>query len=135
MSGDIERQRQNTIDLYIKKTTEISALTRMMSFGLVGLCYTLLTSDSELSNEMVAERKTILFFSGGLGLLAILLDYFNVALLVRATLEAMDNSVGGYEYRSKSWSYRCAILFFHGKQIVVAIATLLLLATIVFELI
>lgn len=118
------------------RSEEISKMIRLISFGLIALVYTTLSSSSDFSHKMVEAYENcylmILIFSS----LSIASDYLQFfcgyKVAKNVDLNKPDPDVdGGYKYDKDSYWYSMMIVFYNLKQIFLAIAVVFLMYIII----
>lgn len=112
-------------------SSKISDLCRYIAFGLVAVVYSLLTSESKFSIDLIASHKYILILSAFFAVVTILLDYLQFFAGYLSVNIALNNSQSHYHYDSKTLSYKTRSVCFHFKQITVIVGAVLFLYTII----
>lgn len=97
-------------------SAKISDLTRYIGFGLVAVCYAIVTSESATTQSLYGDQPRLLLLAAGLGSLSIVLDYLQFLGGYFAVNTALKNVDGGFKYNSDSLAYKVRRFCYAAKQ-------------------
>lgn len=112
-------QRYKTIDRFLDIQKTISTRSIYIGFGLIALCFTLLSSnhDNDLTISMTSENtRDLLVLSLYLGVCTVIADYLQNVFSYMSTRKAVNNKDTGFEF-VLSWEYYTAYGLFWLKQL------------------
>lgn len=116
-------------------TNRLSEQSRYISFGVLAVVFSLLSSDSGMWKKFQTDYKTIALCGALLAIASILLDFFQYIFGYFASCKAAGGCNPSYKYQ-KSWvSYRLRMACFWAKQGAAGLSGILLLAIIYLTLI
>jgi len=133
MTGHTElsqHRREQVLDEQRHVTEKITDLVRYIGFGVAAICYSIFTSDSAFSKELLNDYKNHLLISAMLAVLTVLFDYLQFLFGYISVRKALRNTTDDYKYLSDNLFYKGRFIFYYTKQITVLSAVLLLLYTL-----
>jgi hypothetical protein len=125
-----EEIRKRVLEEKFKSSSKISELCRYIGFGLAAVSFSILTSTSPYSIQLVKEYKPPLICSSIIGILVILLDYLQFLAKYICTNKALQNKAKDYQYSDEWLLYKALHWCFNYKQILALLGALILIVTI-----
>jgi hypothetical protein len=117
---------------YDASTGQVSTNNRYISFGLVAVTYTVLSSDAEIAKRLVASHGGLVLLVGAVGCLGVIFDYLHYMCAVHTADLAIRNTVPGHEHQyNEHWpSYICRTWFYRLRTGAALLGAVLLIASI-----
>ncbi len=104
MSG-ADDQFKRTLEDIDDATRQVSTNNRYISFGLIALCFSALTSDAPFLKALVHEHGSLLLLVGACGCAGVIFDYLHYSFSAAAADRARRNETAGHMYEyGTNWS-------------------------------
>lgn len=126
LSKRLRRQEENN---YV--TGRIGETCRFMSFGILAIFYTLLTSETDIAVSIVSTHNTALFIAAIFASATILFDYLQYLCGAISTRRALNREDGKYLHNKYWLSLRFWHYFFWSKQVCIIVAVGMIVQVIV----
>lgn len=113
-------------------SSKISELARYIGFGLVAVCFSLLSSDAVFAKMLVAKTDNTLVWAGVSGVAAVLADYLHLLFGWWANSQAANNAKGKFKLARSGLVFRFLQdnVFFYLKQAFPLLGVALLLVSV-----
>lgn len=83
---------------------QVSTNNRYISFGLVAIAYTLLSSTAPIADAVVRSHGLWVLLVGAIGCIGVVFDYLHYFCATQAAQLAIDNETAGHEHQyNKKW--------------------------------
>jgi hypothetical protein len=111
---------------------QVSSNNRFISFGLIGLTWTVLTSTDSLATKLLADHPFWVVLVGIIGCFGVLLDYMHYLCAAEAATQAIKNETEGseHEYDPDSWQYKWRNCLYFLRTVNSILGTIVLIALI-----
>ena len=128
---DVNEQKQAVLADLAKTSSKIGDHTRYLGFGIVALCFAIITTKYDTSSEVYSIPINLILIAAIAGIATIFFDYLHCLTGYLSSLKALKNDSNGYKF-NKSWAtYRLRNFFFILKQISAILGVLILIYGIV----
>jgi hypothetical protein len=127
----LEKKRLRVLEEQLHVTSKISDLCRYIGFGIAVACYSIFTSSSAFSQEVLINYNCLiaLLISVIFAVLTIFFDYLQFLCGYFAVRSALENEENEFNYNIDSFFYKCRFIFFYVKQATLLISVVSLIYT------
>jgi uncharacterized membrane protein YdcZ (DUF606 family) len=132
-AGDPSKDRlDRALEDKHESSGQVSANNRFISFGLVAITWTILTSDASFAATLLAAHPFWVLLVGAIGCLGVLFDYLHYSCAAEAATKAINNKTKDHEHQyNENWAeYKWRNRFYFLRTAASVVGTLMLIVLI-----